>query len=214
MDLPEVAADLEAAEYSYAGSIAVASQTIPLNTTLTITEDGGNWVISEVASTPMGPVSDMVTLKKGSLEMVNREVKQGPATINMAFSSDMVSGEMDMGGNKTPIEQSLEAPLFADGGGSSQVMAQLPLEEGYTTYFRNYDMQSLQVKTFKLEVVGTEEVTVPAGTFTAHKVEVTSADGDPGSRTLWVATDGSHRMVKMKAVIPQMNGAVLTSELQ
>jgi hypothetical protein len=49
----------------------------------------------------------------------------------------------------------------------------------------------MQVKTYKLAVVGTEEVTVPAGTFTTHKVSITSAEGEPGSRTLWVATDGS-----------------------
>jgi hypothetical protein len=162
----------------------------------------------------MGPVTDKTILKKGSLELVSRQVKQGPATINLDISSDMITGNMDMGGNNTAIEQKLESPLFADGGGATQVMAQLPLEEGYTTYFRNFDMQSMQVKTYKLAVVGTEEVTVPAGTFTTHKVSITSAEGEPGSRTLWVATDGSRRMVKMEAVLPQMNGAVLTSELQ
>ncbi|MEL6971160.1 MAG: DUF3108 domain-containing protein, partial [Bacteroidota bacterium] len=214
VELPQVAADLEEVEYAYEGSIAIGEQTIPLNTTLTVTDDGDKWVVNEVAQTPMGPVSDMVTLKKGSLEMISREVKQGPATINMDISSDKITGSMVVNGNNTPIDQELEAPLFADGGGASQVMAQLPLKEGYMTYFQNYDMQSLKVKTFKLEVAGTEEVTVPAGTFTAHKVEVTSAEGEPGSRTLWVATDGTHRMVKMEAVIPQMNGAVLTSELK
>ncbi|MEM9526820.1 MAG: alpha/beta fold hydrolase [Bacteroidota bacterium] len=214
MDLPKVAADLAAAEYSYTGSIAVGPQTIPFNTTLTVKEEDGNWVLDEVAKTPMGLMSDKVTLKKGSLELIKREVKQGPAIINMDISAEMVTGSMDMGENSTPIEQKLDSPLFADGGGASQVMAQLPLAEGYTTYFRNYDMQSLKVKTFKLAVVGTEEITVPAGTFKTYKVEINSAEGDPGSRTLWVTTDGSRRMVKMKAVIPQMNGAVLTSELQ
>ena len=214
MDLPTVAADLKAADYSYTGAIAVGDQEIPFSTTLTIKEEDGNWVLDETATTPMGVMNDKVALKKGSLEMVNREVKQGPATISMEISSDMVKGSMDMGGNSQPIEQKLDAPLFADGGGSPQVMAQLPLAEGYSIYFRNYDMQSLQVKTFKLEVIGTEEVTVPAGTFNAHKVEITSAEGDPGSRTLWVATDGSRKVVKITAVIPQMNGAVLTSELE
>jgi dipeptidyl aminopeptidase/acylaminoacyl peptidase len=214
MEIPEVAADLKAAEYSYAGSIAMGPQTIPFNTTLSVTGEGDHWVLDEVAQTPMGPVSDKTILKKGSLELVSRQVKQGPATINLDISSDMITGNMDMGGNNTAIEQKLESPLFADGGGATQVMAQLPLEEGYTTYFRNFDMQSMQVKTYKLAVVGTEDVTVPAGTFTTHKVSITSAEGEPGSRTLWVATDGSRRMVKMEAVLPQMNGAVLTSELQ
>ncbi|MEM9834872.1 MAG: S9 family peptidase [Bacteroidota bacterium] len=212
--LPQVAADLKAAEYKYAGNIALSGQNIPLTSTVSITEADGKWIVNETAQTPMGPMSDQVTLKKGSLELVSREVKQGPATVKMDISSEMIKGSMNMGTGEKPIEQKLSAPLFADGGGANQILAQLPLAEGYTTYFRNYDMQSLQVKTIKLEVVGTEEVTVPAGTFMAHRVEITSADGDPGSRTLWVVNDGTRRTVKTRAVIPQMNGAVMTTELE
>ena len=57
------------------------------------------------------------------------------------------------------------------------------------------------------------EVTVPAGTFKAWKVEQTSVDGEPGTTTLWIATD-SRKVVKLTATLPQMGGAVLTSELQ
>lgn len=214
VEVPTVVADLEVAEYSYKGSIAVAGQNIDFSTTVTIAEEDGNWVVSEVAQTPMGNSSDQVVLKKGSLEMISREVKQGPATIMMDISADKVAGSMEMGGNSQPIETELESPLFADGGGAAQIIAQLPLEVGYETYFRNFDMQSMQAKAYKLEVTATEEVTVAAGTFTAHKVGITSAEGDPGSRTLWVATDGTRRIVKMEAVVPQMNGAVLISELE
>lgn len=214
VEMPAVAADLTAGEYAYAGSISIGGQEIPFNTTLSVTEEDGNWVLNEVANTPMGKMSDKVTLKKESLELVGRQVSQGPVNIDLNIGKDAVSGSMSMNGNETPIEQSLDAPLFADGGGANQVIAQLPLEPGYTTYLRNFDMQSLKVKTYKLEVVGAEEVTVPAGTFAVHKVSVTSAEGDPGSRTLWVANDGSRKVVKTEAVMPQMNGAVMTSELQ
>ena len=64
----------------------------------------------------------------------------------------------------------------------------------------------------QLKVAGTEDVTVPAGTFKAFKVEITSAEGEPGSTTIWVATD-SRKVVKMTATLPQMGGAKLTSEL-
>jgi hypothetical protein len=114
-----------------------------------------------------------------------------------------------------PIEQQLESPLFADGGGAGSGDGTTAAGGRiYRPTSATMTCKGMQVKTFKLEVVGTEEVTVPAGTFTAYKVEITSAEGDPGSRTLWVATDGTRRMVKMKAIIPQMNGAVMTSELQ
>ena len=64
----------------------------------------------------------------------------------------------------------------------------------------------------KVKVVGTEQVTVPAGSFDAWKLEVVSADGEPGSQTIWV-DKASRKVVKVSAVLPQMNGAVLTSEL-
>ncbi|MEO0628909.1 MAG: S9 family peptidase, partial [Bacteroidota bacterium] len=129
--LPEVAEDLSPVEYSYAGSIAMGPQNIPLETTVTITEDGDNWVINEATSMAMGNFSDEVMVKKGSLEMVSREINQGPAVINLNVSADKVSGTMSMSGNENPIDQALDGPLFADGGGSNQIIAQLPLAEGY-----------------------------------------------------------------------------------
>ena len=40
MDLSQVAADLQAVEYKYAGSVAAGGQSIPLGTMLTVTEAG------------------------------------------------------------------------------------------------------------------------------------------------------------------------------
>ena len=54
---------------------------------------------------------------------------------------------------------------------------------------------------------------MPAGTFKAWKAEVTSAEGEPGSTTVWVAQD-SRKVVKTSAIVPQMGGATVTSELQ
>ena len=64
----------------------------------------------------------------------------------------------------------------------------------------------------QLKVTGVEKVTVPAGTFDAYKVEITSADGGSDKETLWVAKD-SHKAVKESAVLGSMGGAVLTQEL-
>ena len=64
----------------------------------------------------------------------------------------------------------------------------------------------------QLKVTGVEKVTVPAGTFDAYKVEITSADGGADKETLWVAKD-SRKPVKESAVLAAMGGAVLTQEL-
>jgi hypothetical protein len=64
----------------------------------------------------------------------------------------------------------------------------------------------------QLKVVGTESVTVPAGTFDAYKVEIVSADNDADKQTVWIAKD-TRKVVKIAVVLPNLGGAVLTSEL-
>jgi hypothetical protein len=86
----------------------------------------------------------------------------------------------------------------------------LPLTEGYTTTFRNLDVQKQKEKLMELKVVGVESVTVPAGTFDAFKVELSSSDGD--KQTLWVAKE-SRKAVKVAAVLASMGGATMTMEL-
>ena len=119
---------------------------------------------------------------------------------------------MAMGGEPKPVSVDLGGELFADGAGSSDVLALLPLAEGYTATFRNFDVQKQKVSIKQLKVAGSEDVTVPAGTFKAWKVEVTSAEGEPGPTTIWVTDD--HRPVKVIATLPQMGNAVVTAELQ
>ena len=64
-----------------------------------------------------------------------------------------------------------------------------------------------------MKVVGSEDVTVAAGAFKTWKVELASAEGEPGSTTLWIAKD-SRKVVKTSSVLPRMGGAVVTTELQ
>jgi hypothetical protein len=43
-------------------------------------------------------------------------------------------------------------------------------------------------------------------------VDVSSAEGEPGGQTVWIAQD-TRTVVKITAVLTQMGGAKLTSEL-
>ena len=92
------------------------------------------------------------------------------------------------------------------------MLATLPLAPGYAATFRILDLQTQQVKVKQLAVAGTEQGVVPAGTFDAYKVEVTSADGGGEKMTLWVDKE-SRRVVKTVTTVPQLGGAVITTEL-
>jgi hypothetical protein len=138
-------------------------------------------------------------------------IHQGPAVIEVTFAGNKATGKMSMNGQDRPISGDLGGVLFADGAGGNDVIAALPLAAGYGATYRNFDIMTQQVKPRQLKVVGSESVTVPAGTFDAWKVEITS-EGTGEKMTLWVDKK-SRSVVKTQAVLPQMNGATATSEL-
>ena len=210
---PKPTTDLVAGTMSYAGTIVAGTQNMAISVVRVIKEDGGSWVITDTAKLPMGEAVDTMTVAKGSLIAQKRSVKQGPVTIELEFKGGKATGSMAMGADPKPISVDLGGDLYADGAGAWEALARLPLAEGYSATFRNFDVQRSKPTLKQVKVTGQEEVTVAAGTFKAWKAEVTSAEGDPGSTTLWIATD-SRKVVKTSATVPQMGGAVVTSELQ
>jgi dipeptidyl aminopeptidase/acylaminoacyl peptidase len=210
---PTPAATLQAGASEYAGTIEGGGQKMAFSTTLNVREEGDGWVLTERAKLPMGEAVDTTTLDKQTLVVRARSIKQGPVEIDLAFADDKATGTFSMGGQSKPVDTATGGPLFADGAGAHQVVATLPLAEGYKTTFRNFDVQRQKATVKQAAVTGIEEVTVPAGTFKAYKVEITSAEGEPGQSTVWVATEG-RQVVKATATLPQMGGATLTVELQ
>lgn len=209
---PKTAMDLHPGTDRYQAKVVMGSQEIPLKMSTTIKEENNAWTATDVMETPMGPATDTATLEKGSLILRNRSVKQGPATIVVNFLDNKAAGTMSMNGKEQPIASDLGGPLFADGGASMQALGCLPLEEGYTTTFRNFDLQKQKLKLMQAKVTGSEKVSVPAGTFDAFKVELSSGDGGADKATVWIAKD-SRKPVKMTTVLAAMGGATLTAEL-
>jgi dipeptidyl aminopeptidase/acylaminoacyl peptidase len=209
---PKPAVDLKPGTSNYNAKIELGGQSIEMKIALDVKESGSGWEVTEVAKGAMGEMSDASWLEKGSLVLTKRSIKQGPIAIDLAFKNNKADGTMSMNGQSKPVSADLGGALFADGAGAHAVMGTLPLAEGYTTTFRNFDVRKQKVELKQLKVAGSEKVSVPAGNFDAFKVEVVSADGDGGKTTLWIAKD-SRKVVKMNATLPQMNGATLTSEL-
>jgi hypothetical protein len=178
----------------------------------TIKDSGENWTALQEMDTPQGAATDEATLAKQSLELKKRLVKQGPVVIDLSFADDKAIGKMSMNGQDKPISADLGGPLFADAAGGDEVLACLPLADGYSTSFRNFDIQTQKPKLLQASVAASEKVTVPAGTFDAYRVEVTSADGGSDKKTVWVEKS-THKVVKVSAVVAAMGGATVTEEL-
>jgi dipeptidyl aminopeptidase/acylaminoacyl peptidase len=203
---------LQAGTWNYDAKIEMGGQTMSLSVTRAIAEQDGAWVATETVKTPMGEMVDTTVLDKGSLVIRKRTIKQGPLAIELAFEGAKVTGSMVMGGQPKPIDVDAGGPIFGDGAAAYNALGALPLADGYGVTFRNFDVQKQKASLKQAKVLGTEEVTVPAGTFQAFKVAVTSAEGEPGDVTVWIDT-ATRQVVRIAATLAQMGGAKLTSEL-
>jgi len=209
--VPKTAADLQAATWHYQVKIEMGGQQMSMKLATTIEDGGGTWTATDTMDTPQGSVTDTAMIDKSSLIVRKRSVKQGPVAIDVDFAGDKAAGQFSMNGQTRPIAVDLGGPLFGDAAGGDQAIACLPLAEGYSTTFRNFDLQSQKVQLMQLKVAGVEKVTVPAGTFDAYRLEITPSDG-ADKKTLWVDKD-SRKVVKASAVVASMGGAVVTEEL-
>jgi Protein of unknown function (DUF3108) len=210
--LPTPASDLQPGTFRYQVTLEMGGQKMNLNVSTAITDSGSSWTAVNQMDTPQGTATDTATIAKSRLTLEKRSLKQGPVDIELDYAGDKATGKMGMSGEEKPIAVDMGGPLFADAAGGDQVIAALPLALGYTTTFRNFDIQTQKVKLLQLNVAGVEAVTVPAGKFDAFRIDVTSADGGADKKTLWIAKD-SHKVVKVSTVAASMGGAVITEEL-
>lgn len=211
-EVPKPTMDLRAGSANYKASVTAGGQTIPLSVKTEIKDENGSWTVSETALTSQGEIVDTSILEKGSLVLKRRLIKQGQMMVDLVVRPNKITGSMTLNGQVTPIDADPGGILFADGAGAFNVLATLPLVEGYAVSYRNFDVQKRKPLLKKLKVTGSESVAVPAGTFNAFKVEIVSAENEADKQTLWIAKD-SRKVVKVAAVILSLGGAVLTSEL-
>lgn len=212
-NLPVPVRDLEVGSREYAATIHMQGQEMQMDVTRTVEETDRGWRVTETARGPMGEVQDTEILADETLIPLERHTRQGPLEIRLTYAEDRVEGAFTMNGQERPVDVALDAPVFSDGAGSALVVASLPLEEGYETRYRTFDLMSQQVRPMRLSVPDVEQVTVPAGTFEAFRVEVGPANGDSGGSTLWVSTD-DHLVLRVETSVPEMGGALVTSELK
>jgi hypothetical protein len=209
--VPNVVAPLTEGSSSYKIKVDMAGQSMEMASNSEIKADGDTWLVTESVKTPMGEAFDRTVLDKSTMVLKKRSITQGPVAIEFDVANDKASGQMKMGEQARPIAVDLGGALFADGAGAFAVIGALPLADGYTTSYRNLDVQTQKVKVQQMKVAGSEQVTVPAGTFDAFKTEISSEDGS--KITVWISK-ADRKVVKIVASLPRLNGGTMTSELQ
>jgi hypothetical protein len=206
--VPKVTADLQSGTLKARGTLSGGPQQLSLSLTSTIKEENDTWVITDVTETPFGASTETVTVEKGTL-IVRKRTIHGEGDISYEVFGNKATGKMDAAGRQIPISVIFDTPLFAEGPAAAHSIALLPLAEGYATNYYNLDVGSQRVLLVRLRVVGSETVTVPAGTFDTFKVEY-AAEGGTTQSTLWVAKE-LRKPVKSHAILH--TGATVTVEL-
>ncbi|HYE71816.1 MAG TPA: hypothetical protein VEF04_00740 [Blastocatellia bacterium] len=196
---------------SYQAKIESGTQTVKVTTKRTITEEGGAWVITEIAQSQQGQARDQITLEKASLKPLKRSVKQGPMMLDLVFKEDKVIGTMTTNGNTNPVDIDISGPVFSDGAGFDAYISTLPLAVGYTTTLSIFNLQKLKPQNVQLSVTGSERVTVPAGTFEAFKLSSKSLESDLSTTEYWIAKE-TRKVLKAVLSLPQA-GVTITAEL-
>jgi len=216
--LPGVDADLiKPAKLSYKAVASVQGMEVELEIGVDISEgqfDGKPaWMTISTQNSMMGNAIDTFVVHGTSLLPLYRGVEQGGAKVTMNYSETAVKGMIAMGPQEMPVDTQLDAPVFGDGAGLDLAVACLPLAPQYKTSLRYFDLLSQQVKVYVVEVTGIEDVTVPAGTFEAYKIELRPMGTEPGGGTVFVDTKTRYQ-VRATMQLPAMaGGGSVTSEL-
>jgi dipeptidyl aminopeptidase/acylaminoacyl peptidase len=210
--LPQPAARPRPGTLRYQAKLSMSGEEMTLTVATTIGERDGRWEAMEVAEGPMGEMKETAELDGASLAPRRRTIEQGLLAVELDYRDGRVTGKLNMSGEVHAIEADLGGATFAEGAARLVVAGCLPLADGYSATFRNFDLETLKLKLMRLTVEGSEMVTVPAGTFETFKVEIVSAEGGPDQTTAWIAKD-TRQPVKYSAVLPSAGGAVLTGEL-
>ena len=203
--------ELTAGQYEYAVELTMGPQKIPMTLKRSVKAESGTWIITDETETMMGKVSDVNVLAAKSLAWLQREVQQGPVSVDIRLADGSIKTEVAMPGN--PEKQKFDTPFTEapapDGAGLDLWLAAMDLKVGDTFFYQVFDAQTQALNTIEAKVARQEKVSVPAGEFDALVIEAKNAEDGSNPTTLWLA-DGM--AVKQSAVMTQMGGATMTME--
>jgi dipeptidyl aminopeptidase/acylaminoacyl peptidase len=159
----KIATPLQPGVLKYKVTIQMGTQSIPLTMANEIKAEDGAWTVTNRMMSPMGDFTEGFVLDQDTLAVRKRSVHQGPTEVELAFQDNKVTGSMKMNGADKPIAVDIAGPVFPEVSAVPAVLASLPLAEGYATAFRTFDVRKQKDKVMQLQVLGSEKVTVPAG---------------------------------------------------
>ncbi len=199
--LPEINNTFKPGTSKYDAKLEVQGQTIPMEMTREIFQNGDNYIVSDKATSAMGDMKDEITYNS-TFQPISRKVEQMGQVVLMNYTAGKIQVEMQ--GKKLDLD--VKGAILNDGPGMDIIVAGLPLEEGYSVIAEMPDMTTMKAKQVKLTVVGTEKINDVNHT----KVEITAIDNPADKITLWI-NPNTGDATKMVQVVPAMGNAIITT---
>jgi hypothetical protein len=212
-EAPKPVVDLKPGTANYDAHFEINGRLVPLEYTRTIKAQGGAWLVVETVKMASYTAIDSALVARKTLIPRRRVFRDPTAAVDLQFVGRRVSGTIVSKGQTVPIDADMGGVPFADGPAGPDAVAALPLAQGYTTEFRTFDANTRQVSPVQLRVLGSDTVTVPAGTFSTWKVLTVAADGGAGETAAMWIDKKSRRVVKMATTLLGRNEMVATLEL-
>jgi hypothetical protein len=184
----------------------------PMGTvTSTLRREGDDWVATSVTESPV--MSQQAEVRFGAADLAARSARQSTTQGPMQLSLDLTSRDGRVAGRAELPEQmgggrdiDLEVPEGTVLPGMDEyLLAAAELREGREITVPYFNLLGGNIISVTYRVTGTEEVTVPAGTFSAYRVEVS---GTPQPLSLLLRRDAPHILLRQ-----EMTGAPVVIEL-
>ncbi len=170
-----------------------------------VEQSGSGWVLREATNIMNGMVDQRTTLETDAsltpTSLVQSASMQGQAlNTNITFDKGRASGSAMTPSQTGPTTVAVDAVLPPGTIDSDALQFALPLfrwqdEASFTVNIFNAGKNAVTPTT--LMVVGSESVTVPAGTFDTWKIE---QKGSENTTMFYVTKDAAHRLVKIAPV--------------
>lgn len=177
-----------------------------------LARDGDVWVASSNTEAPGTSQEVEVRFSAADMTPISSASRMSQAGMrieaDLQYAEGRVTGRLElpeqMGGSRDVDHEVPQGTLLP--GMDSYIMAVADLAEGRSLTLPVFDMMSGSVTSVTLTVTGVESVTVPAGTFSTYRIDLT---GGPQAMTVFVRQEAPHIMVRQ-----EFTGAPIAVELQ
>jgi hypothetical protein len=209
---PLPVAALHVGTYSYKARLKNRDGESDVRMISSIEDAPDGWKILDTVFTVAGKTTYTSLLDRRSLTVRRSFMYRSGMKVEMEFKDGKVEGEYASRAGSHQIHGET-GPLLAGTAANGMIPACLPLDENYRVGYPSFDTINQRAMMAELQVLGSEQVIGPAGTFDTYKIEIASVPAQQ-TTTLWV--EKSSRIPVKAVTVVSGTGAsdvTLTSEL-